>query len=92
MSKNRTELTLPLTTAILSAACGADGRDHHGNHHCSVMIGPRIRSSMIGGLELQGVEYQAQAIHSQTKPGGATGDGEGRHRSTYCVATGRRFL
>ncbi len=51
-----------------------NGRDHHGNHHCSVLIGPRIRGSMIGGLELQGVEYQAQAIHSQTGQGGATGD------------------
>lgn len=51
-----------------------DGRDHHGNHHCTVMIGPRLRGSVIGGLELQGIEYQAQAISSQTGQGGAGGD------------------
>jgi hypothetical protein len=51
-----------------------NGRDHHGNHHCSVIIGPRIRGSVIGGLELQGLEYQAQAISSQTGQGGASGD------------------
>lgn len=51
-----------------------NGRDHHGNHHCSVMIGPRIKSSVIGGLELQGIEYQATAIDSQTGQGGPAGD------------------
>lgn len=51
-----------------------DGRDHHGTHHCSVMIGPRLRGSVIGGLELVGLEYQAQAISSQTGQGGPSGD------------------
>jgi hypothetical protein len=53
---------------------GVDGRDHHGNHHCSVIIGPRIRGSVIGGLELSGIEYQATAIDSQTGQGSAAGD------------------
>lgn len=52
----------------------ANGRDHHGNHHCSVMIGSRFRSSMIGGLELKGIEYEGQAISSQSGQGGVGGD------------------
>lgn len=50
------------------------GRDHHGNHHCSVIIGARIRGSVVGGLEPEGIEYQAQAISSQSGQGGAGGD------------------
>lgn len=52
----------------------ANGRDHHGNHHCSVMIGSRIRGSVIGGLELRGIEYEGQDVSSQTGQGGAGGD------------------
>lgn len=52
----------------------ANGRDHHGNHHCSVMIGSRIRSSLIGGVELKGIEFEGQDISSQTGQGGAGGD------------------
>ena len=51
-----------------------NGRDHHGNHHCSVMIGSRIRSSLIGGVELKGIEYEGQDLSSQTGQGGAGGD------------------
>ena len=51
-----------------------DGRDHHGNHHCTVMIGSRLRGSVIGGLELVGLEYQAGAISSTTGQGGPGGD------------------
>lgn len=51
-----------------------NGRDHHGNHHCSVIIGSRIRSSLIGGVELKGIEYEGQDLSSQTGQGGAGGD------------------
>lgn len=51
-----------------------NGRDHHGNHHCSVMIGSRIRSSLVGGVELKGIEYEGQDLSSQTGQGGAGGD------------------
>lgn len=51
-----------------------NGRDHHGNHHCSVIIGSRIRSSLVGGVELKGIEYEGQDISSQTGQGGAGGD------------------
>ena len=52
----------------------ANGRDHHGNHHCSVIIGSRIRSSMIGGVELKGIEFEGQDVSSRSGQGGAGGD------------------
>ncbi len=46
------------------------GRDHLGNHHCTVIIGKGVRSSVIGGVVKSGSDYAATAIDSRTgKPG-----------------------
>ena len=58
-------------TAIV--ASGAElGEDVEIGPYC--MIGPRVRGSVIGGLELQGIEFQAQPIYAQTGQGGTGGD------------------
>jgi len=50
------------------------GRDHLGNHHCSVIIGKRVRSSVIGSVTKLGSDYAATGIDSRTGGGSATGD------------------
>jgi hypothetical protein len=62
----------------------ANGRQHNDRHHVTVMIGPRIRGSVIGGPTLaQGAapgggagntEYAALPIDSSTGLGSTTGD------------------
>ncbi|MBL9040899.1 MAG: DUF1501 domain-containing protein [Myxococcales bacterium] len=42
------------------------GRDHLGNHHCSVIIGKRIRGSVVGGVVKAGNDYAATPIDSKT--------------------------
>lgn len=52
-----------------------NGRDHNSRHHVSVMIGPNIKGSVIGGVVNAGnAGYTAQAIDSNTGIGGAAGD------------------
>jgi hypothetical protein len=61
----------------------ANGRQHNDGHHVTVMIGPRIRPSVIGGVALPsgGKEYQATGIDSKTGKGAASGDIT--YRSTF---------
>ncbi len=61
----------------------ANGRQHNGGHHVTVMIGPTIRPSVIGGVELPSgaKEYQAMSIDSTTGKGSASGDVT--YRSTF---------
>lgn len=49
------------------------GRDHLGNHHCSVLIGSRVRGSVIGGVTRMGSDYAATAIDSKTGAAAAAG-------------------
>jgi hypothetical protein len=46
-----------------------NGRNHLGNHHCSVLIGKPFQGSMIGGIEPFSTDYRAQAIDPQTGAG-----------------------
>jgi hypothetical protein len=52
------------------------GRQHNDGHHVTVMIGSRIKSSVIGGVapSAPGKEYRALAIDSKTGKGSASGD------------------
>lgn len=51
-----------------------NGRSHNGQHHCSIFIGPRVRASVIGGIEPDGdKDYRAQAI-AASGAGSASGD------------------
>jgi hypothetical protein len=61
----------------------ANGRQHNDGHHVTVMIGPRIKPSVIGGVAIPsgGKEYQATAIDSTTGKGSPSGDVG--YRSTF---------
>lgn len=50
------------------------GRDHLGNHHCSVIIGKRIRGGIVGGVTKMGSDFGAMAINSTTGAADANGD------------------
>lgn len=52
------------------------GRQHNDGHHVTVMIGSRIKSSVIGGVApfAPGKEYRALAIDSKTGKGSSSGD------------------
>ena len=54
----------------------ANGRQHNDGHHVTLMIGLRIRPSVIGGVALpaSGKEYHATAIDSATGKASASGD------------------
>jgi len=52
----------------------ANGRDHNATHHCSVLIGKNVRSSLIGGVTANGHDFRAQGIDSATGSASATGD------------------
>jgi hypothetical protein len=45
---------------------GLRGRDHWGSHNTAVLIGPRIRAGVVGGLEPKAMDYYATAIDSKT--------------------------
>jgi hypothetical protein len=55
---------------------GINGRNHLGNHHCSVMIGSGFQGSVIGGIERSGSDFIAQSINSTTGAGVAAGAGD----------------
>lgn len=42
------------------------GRDHLGNHHCTVITGKRIKGSVVGGVVKSGSDYAATPIDSKT--------------------------
>jgi hypothetical protein len=54
----------------------ANGRQHNDGHHVTVMIGSKLKPSVIGGVAqpAAGKEYQAMPIDSKTGKGSATGD------------------
>jgi hypothetical protein len=52
---------------------GQNGRDHLANHHCTVMIGKAIKSSVIGGVQPMAGDYGAMPIDSASGKGVASG-------------------
>jgi hypothetical protein len=61
----------------LSAARGAgNGRNHHGDHHCTVMIGKPFRAGVVGGVEPANNDYRAMSLDSGTGAGVASGSGD----------------
>ncbi len=54
----------------------ANGRQHNDGHHVTVMIGPKLQASVVGGVAQPsaGKEYQAMPIDSKTGKGSTTGD------------------
>jgi hypothetical protein len=61
----------------------ANGRQHNDGHHVTVMIGPKVKASVIGGVAqpAAGKEYQAMPIDSATGKGSSSGDID--FRSTF---------
>ncbi len=55
---------------------GQNGRDHHGDHHCAVIIGKPFASSVVGGVESANSDWRAQSIDSSTGAGVASGGGD----------------
>jgi len=54
----------------LSTKAGyTNGRDHHGNHHVTVMIGKPFLGGVVGGLEAYKTDYRAMSIDSQSGAG-----------------------
>ncbi len=64
------------TLSIQNHSGTADGRNHNANHHCSVLIGAGIKSSVIGGTALQtgGRDYRATGFDSATGKPNDAGD------------------
>jgi len=59
----------------MAAGKTANGRDHNGEHHVTVMMGPHIKGSVIGGVgKMAGGDYGATAIDSGTGASSAGGD------------------
>jgi len=42
------------------------GRDHLGSHHCTVIIGKRVRGSVVGGVMKAGSDFAATPIDSRS--------------------------
>jgi hypothetical protein len=68
----------------------ADGRNHNANHHCTVLIGSNLKSSLIGGVKLQsnGFDYQATGLNSTT--GAADDNGDVSFDDTF-ASVGKTF-
>jgi hypothetical protein len=82
-------------TMIAAGGANAGGRQHNSAHHCSILIGPGIRGSVVGGVAqpAAGKEYQALPIDSSTGAGSTSGDipfGQtfGAMGQTLCAAVG----
>jgi len=61
----------------LSAARGAgNGRNHHGDHHCTVLIGKPFRGGVVGGVEPANNDYRAMSLDAATGAGVASGSGD----------------
>ncbi len=60
----------------LSAAKGSgNGRNHHGDHHVTVMIGKPFKGSVVGGVEPANGDYRATSIDSASGSAVAGGSG-----------------
>lgn len=51
---------------------GIEGRDHHGRHHVTVMMGPGLKGGVVGGIERYRTDYSSTSIDSVS--GAAGGD------------------
>lgn len=61
----------------LSAARGnGNGRTHHGDHHCTVLIGKPFKGSIIGGVEPANNDYRAMSLDSASGSGVSGGSGD----------------
>ncbi len=53
-----------------------NGRNHHGDHHCMVLIGKPFKGTVVGGVEPKNNDYRAQSIDSRTGAGVAGDKGD----------------
>jgi len=61
----------------LSAKAGyTNGRDHHGDHHVTVLIGKPFQGSVVGGLEPAKADYRAMSLDSLSGAGIPGGGGD----------------
>jgi hypothetical protein len=73
------QVTFAMTNVFgrtMIASQSANGRQHNQGHHVTLMIGSRVRGSVVGGVAqpAAGKEYTALAIDSATGRGSASGD------------------
>jgi hypothetical protein len=85
-AKMQDQVTFAMMNVFGRTMIGKDvvnGRQHNEGHHVTVMIGPKIKSSVIGGVAqpAAGKEYLATRIDSATGKGSTTGDIE--YRATF---------
>jgi len=59
----------------LSAAKAKNGRDHHGDHHVTVLIGKPFKGGVIGGVESADGDYRATSIDATSGSAVAGGSG-----------------
>ena len=61
----------------LSAARGnGNGRTHHGDHHCTVLIGKPFKGGVVGGVEPANNDYRAMSLDAATGAGVGGGSGD----------------
>jgi len=61
----------------LSASAGYNnGRDHHGDHHVTVLIGKPFQGGVVGGLESFRSDYRAMSLDSVSGAGVPGGSGD----------------
>jgi len=61
----------------LSTKAGyTNGRDHHGNHHVTVLIGKPFLGGVVGGLEAYKTDYRAMSLDSRSGAGVPAGGGD----------------
>lgn len=77
-----------LTTFGRSNAPNLSGRGHNESHSVNLIIGAKVKGSVVGGAKLQGINFQAQSIDSST---GAAGGGiaEGETLAAYGATLGQ---
>ncbi len=73
------QVTFAMTNVFgrtMIASQSVNGRQHNESHHVSVLIGPGIKGSVVGGVAqpAAGKEYAAQPIVAATGQGSASGD------------------
>ena len=75
-----TFMTLNVFGRTLTAS--DNGRQHHGDHHCTVLIGKPFKGSVIGGVELYRGDYRATSVDAQSGAAVAADKGNVPFRST----------